>query len=257
MVQAFFIGLIAFVAYCNPVLGYSQYDRPIFTGFLVGLALGDLYQGLVVGASLELVYMGTITIGGALPPDLCAGGILGTAFAISTGSGVEGAIALSLPIATLALLVKQFVYGLIRGWFSHRADAYAAQGNDRAVCRQHWWAMLSYNLPMAIIIGICFYVGGPAVQAFVDAIPDFVMNGLSAAASMIPALGFAMLLKLIASKELIPFFFIGFLIVGYLNIPVLGIACFGLLVAVLVVLNDRKQAQQLALIKAEGDDDDF
>lgn len=44
----------------------------------------------MVGASLELVYMGTLTIGGAFPPDIYTGGILGTAFAITTGSGIRG-----------------------------------------------------------------------------------------------------------------------------------------------------------------------
>ena len=106
---AVMIALIAFFAYMGDALGYSQYDRPIFTGLLVGWALGDVKQGLLIGASLELVYMGTLTIGGAFPPDIYTGGILGTAFAITTGAGIEGAVALSLPIATFALLIKQLI----------------------------------------------------------------------------------------------------------------------------------------------------
>lgn len=90
MIQAALIALIAFLAYMGDALGYSQYDRPLCTGVLVGIALNDVQQGLMVGASLELVYMGTLTIGGAFPPDIYTGGILGTAFAITTGSGIEG-----------------------------------------------------------------------------------------------------------------------------------------------------------------------
>ena len=99
MIQAALIALIAFLAYMGDALGYSQYDRPLCTGVLVGIALNDVQQGLMVGASLELVYMGTLTIGGAFPPDIYTGGILGTAFAITTGSGIEGAVALSLRLA--------------------------------------------------------------------------------------------------------------------------------------------------------------
>ena len=204
MIQAALIALIAFLAYMGDALGYSQYDRPLCTGVLVGIALNDVQQGLMVGASLELVYMGTLTIGGAFPPDIYTGGILGTAFAITTGSGIEGAVALSLPIATFALLIKQV-------------------------------------MPMAIVVGICFYVGGPAVQAVLDQIPAFIMKGLSAASGMLPALGFAMLVKMIISKELAPYFFIGFLIASYLQIPVLGIACIAILIALLVIMNDRKK----------------
>ena len=50
---AVMIALIAFFAYMGDALGYSQYDRPIFTGLLVGWALGDVKQGLLIGASLE------------------------------------------------------------------------------------------------------------------------------------------------------------------------------------------------------------
>jgi len=187
MIQAALIALIAFLAYMGDALGYSQYDRPLCTGVLVGIALNDVQQGLMVGASLELVYMGTLTIGGAFPPDIYTGGILGTAFAITTGSGIEGAVALSLPIATFALLIKQVIYTFVRGFFVHRADSYALQGNDSKVAAMHVWSTLAYCVPMAIVVGICFYVGGPAVQAVLDQIPAFIMKGLSAASGMLPA----------------------------------------------------------------------
>ena len=91
MIQSVLIALIAFLVYMGDTLGYSQYDRPICTGLLVGIVLGDVTQGLIIGASLELAFIGTVSIGAALPPDIYTGGILGTAFAITTGSGVESA----------------------------------------------------------------------------------------------------------------------------------------------------------------------
>ena len=154
MIQAALIALIAFLAYMGDALGYSQYDRPLCTGVLVGIALNDVQQGLMVGASLELVYMGTLTIGGAFPPDIYTGGILGTAFAITTGSGIEGAVALSLPIATFALLIKQVIYTFVRGFFVHRADSYALQGNDSKVAAMHVWSTLAYCVPMLSLIHI-------------------------------------------------------------------------------------------------------
>ena len=251
---AVMIALIAFFAYMGDALGYSQYDRPIFTGLLVGWALGDVKQGLLIGASLELVYMGTLTIGGAFPPDIYTGGILGTAFAITTGAGIEGAVALSLPIATFALLIKQLIYTFVRGYFVHRADAYALKGDDKKVAAMHVWSTLAYCVPMAIVVGICFYVGGPVVQAILDKVPRFIMAGLSAASGMLPALGFAMLIKMIISKELAPYFFIGFLIAGYLNIPVLGIACIAICIAILVIIKDGKDKMKYL---GGADDNEF
>ena len=66
-------------------------QRPIVMGPLVGLVLGDVNAGLAVGATLELAFMGNVTIGAALPPEITAGGILGTALAIVSGNGTEAA----------------------------------------------------------------------------------------------------------------------------------------------------------------------
>lgn len=235
MSQAIWIGLIVFLAYMGDFFGYSQYDRPICTGVLVGLALGDVKTGLVVGASLELVYMGTLTIGGAFPPDIYTGGILGTAFAIATGTGVKGAVALSLPIGTLALLVKYFIYLFVRGAITHKADRYAEVADDKGVARMHIVSMLAYCVPLAVLVGASFYVGGPTIQSLMDMIPAFIMKGLEVASGIIPALGFAMLVKMIVNKEVVPYFFIGFVIAAYLKIPVLGIAVIAIMIALLVI----------------------
>ena len=65
------------------------------------------------------------------------------------------------------------------------------------------------------------------MQGVLDSIPEFIITGLGAAAGLLPALGFAMLMKMVIKKELIPFFFIGFVLSSFLNMPVLGIAILG------------------------------
>lgn len=65
----------------------------------VGLVLGDLQTGLAVGASLELLFMGSVSIGAYVPPNETIGGVLACAFAIQLGQGTETAIALAMPIA--------------------------------------------------------------------------------------------------------------------------------------------------------------
>lgn len=54
---------------------------------------------------------------------------------------------------------------------------------------------------------LAVYSGSGAVQAFVKSIPVDVINGLSAAANLLPAIGFAMLLKMIISKKMSPSFY--------------------------------------------------
>lgn len=68
---------------------------------------------------------------------------------------------------------------------------------------------------------------------------------------MLPALGFAMLVKMTVTKDLVPYFFAGFLIATYLKIPVIGIAAIALVIAYLVTNNHGTQ-----LVEG-GSDDDF
>ncbi len=123
-------------------------QRPIVMGPLVGLVLGDVNAGLAVGATLELAFMGNVTIGAALPPEITAGGILGTALAIVSGNGTEAALALALPIATVALLIKNTFYLTARSWFLHKSDKYAAEGNAAGVNAMHMISFLSYDIVM-------------------------------------------------------------------------------------------------------------
>ena len=63
LTQAILIGLIAAFGKFDCQLGTLYAFRPIVLCPLVGLVLGDLQSGLAIGASLELLFMGSISIG--------------------------------------------------------------------------------------------------------------------------------------------------------------------------------------------------
>lgn len=247
-IQTILIMLIAFIANAESFLGYGQFGRPIISGVFVGLALGDIQTGLMVGATLELAFIGSFAIGGALPPDIYTGGILAAAFAITTDTGVEGALALALPIATLALLIKNVIYIFGRGFFVHKADKYALLGDDKKVARMHVYANLIYTIPIAVVTGLAFKFGGDTVKIILDTIPAFIMKGLSVASGLLPALGFAMLASMIMNKKVAPYFFLGFAATAYFQLPVLGVAIFAVIIAVIAVNGNGN-----ASVKMEGD----
>ena len=60
------------------------------------------------------------------------------------------------------------------------------------------------------------------------------MDGLMAGTTLLPALGFGLLLNLIWNKQIGAFYFIGFVLAAYLEMDVLGIAILGGSIAVLV-----------------------
>ena len=125
MLQAFLLGMIAFIAQSEFALGTSLISRPIVTGLFTGIVMGDIKAGVIMGATLELAFIGSFSVGGAIPPDVVTGGILGVAFAIASKSGVETVLLLALPIATFTLILKNVYLGIIIPMLAHKADDYA------------------------------------------------------------------------------------------------------------------------------------
>ena len=58
--QALMVGLVGAIGTFDFQLGTLYAHRPIVLCPLVGLVLGDLQAGLMIGASLELLFMGNI-----------------------------------------------------------------------------------------------------------------------------------------------------------------------------------------------------
>lgn len=254
------IFLVACFGYSDYFTGKSLQTRPLVLGPLVGLVMGDLQAGCMIGATLELAFMGAVGVGAALPPEVVSGGILGTAFAIAGNKDAGMAVALGLPIAMLVMLLRNFLFIVIVPLFANRADKYAALGDSKGVSRMHWFGgIFGMYLPLALLTAISFYLGSNVMENILNAIPQFVQDGLTVSAGILPALGFAILLRMIMNKKIIPFLFIGFVLTAYLGLPVLGVAIMAICVVLLMAFNDNpgQTAISLAGGMEGGDDDDF
>ena len=257
IVQAVLLGIVAFIAQSEYALGTSLLYRPIVTGLFTGIVLGDVKTGIVMGATLELAFIGSFSVGASIPPDVVTGGILGTAFAITAGAGTETALLLGLPIATLTLILKHIYLGLLIPIMNHKADSYAEEGNYKGVEHMHLLAGFGLSLMLGVVVMVSYMVGSNTIGNLLNKIPDFVQNGLSVATGLIPALGFAMLARLLINKQVAPYFFLGFAIASYLKIPVTGVAIFGAILAVVVVniMNVRQLPLQTTAGEVEEDEE--
>lgn len=256
LVQSILIGLIAAFGAIDSQLGTLYAFRPIVLCPLVGLVLGDLQTGLAIGASLELLFMGSISIGAYVPPNETVGGVLACAFAISLGESTEAAIALAMPIAVLTLSLKN-IMRVIDPFFVDMADKFAAQGNVKGIYAIHF--LLGNALGCVLYFILCstaFYLGVDAVKGLLDMIPQFAIDGFGIAANILPAMGFAMLGRLVLTKQVMPYFFLGFLITSYAGIPVLGVAILAIIIAIEKFDLLKMGGAAEPALAAEGDDDD-
>uniref|UniRef100_UPI002804690A PTS sugar transporter subunit IIC n=1 Tax=uncultured Enorma sp. TaxID=1714346 RepID=UPI002804690A len=89
----------------------------------------------------------------------------------------------------------------------------------------------------------------------VDSIPAFITDGLNYAMGIIPAIGFAMLARMIMSKKLACFLFMGFLVVAYGGLNVVGVTAVAAVIAAVLVFNTGLFSTVQA--EAEQDDNEF
>ena len=61
-----------------------------------------------------------------------------------------------------------------------------------------------------------------------ESLPSWLMDGLTVAGGIMPAIGFAMLLTVMLKKEYVAFLLAGFAIVTYSDISLLGLAILAL-----------------------------
>lgn len=255
---SFLIALVAAFGTFDYQMGTTYIFRPITLGPIVGMILGDVRSGLIIGANLELIFMGSISVGGYLPPDVIVGGVLGTAYAISQGGGVEIALAFAMPIALLSQALGNLI-DIIAVFSLRWADNGVLNKDYSKVKLTHRFIGIVTVLRRGILVFLGYYLGSEYIESILGWLPDFVLTGLEAAAGLLPALGFAMLLGMIFKKQLIPYFFIGFVLSAYLGMDVLGIAIIAISYAVikfnLLIPETALETNGSSFIG--GEDDDF
>lgn len=236
---------IALIITENYGYGYWMISRPIFAGPMIGLIMGDLPTGLIVGGSVELMYMGILPIGGSVPPNAQIAGMLSTVFAITNGGNPEVGIALALPIGLLAQLLIMFAWN-INILLMHRADKYLAEGNIKQVELTHLSGLVIFFFVFFIPTFLAIHFGSDFVNNVVNAMPPLLTDGLKIASGILPAVGMAMLLKMMNMKKYWPFFMIGFVLAIYLGLNVLAISliAFGVAAAIYIMRKDSQQTDE-------------
>lgn len=251
LIQALLISLWAFFITSTFAagIGFFVLMKPLVSGTVVGLILGDVQTGMMIGATINLINLGYISVGGAVPTDLTFAGVIGTALAILSGVSPEVALTLAIPLGMIGT-AAWFTRMTADSFFVHKAEKYAAEGNVKGVAFMNLVpgqviVFIFYAIPTFLAV---FY-GPGAVEGLLQFLPWWAIQALMVVGGMLPALGIAILLKYMASKTLTPFFFIGFFLATYLKLDVIAVAilfgCVGYL-SMHVKIGDSDVAQKEA-----------
>jgi len=183
------VGLVAGLAAIERK-GFLQamLSRPVALAPLTGLVLGDLEAGLLLGPPLELLWLGAVNLGAALPQHEALGAAAATGGAVlagrALGTGVTPAVAVLAVAGVAALAVLgRGTDRLIEDWnvrLAARAEALVERDAPRAAVRANLWGL-------ALPFGVSFLLAPAGALAAALAVPA----ALRAVPGAAPALGWS------------------------------------------------------------------
>lgn len=207
--------------------------RPIIVCPLVGLVLGDLNTGLLAGGIVELAFAGITAVGGASVPEALLTSVMTVVFARITGKDVATSLALAYPFGVL----MQFVWTIRNtafSFFNAPAERYAKKGDVKGLTRLCFYGITITMVGVGLLTFLSVYAAQEPLKNLVEAMPEWLIHGFKVAGGLLPAVGFAMLLRVTLKWKYVPFLLAGFLFATFIPASnVLPIAIMGLAFAMM------------------------
>lgn len=211
--QAALIALFAYLGrkqtpwLCCVTGGWWGVGRPLVAGLICGVILGDVTSGVLCGLAVQAIYIGQITPGGALPSDVNLAAYIGIPLAMVSGGGADMAVALAIPLGAIGVALFNFLM-MFNTVLPHYADKCAERGDAAGVRRANLAGALFMFVERFPVVMLACYFGASVVQDAFALLPVFVTDFLSVVGNLLPALGFAILLKQIVLEKWMVFLFI-------------------------------------------------
>lgn len=234
------IVLVAFLAGIEGILDEFQFHQPLVACTLIGLVSGHLREGIILGGSLQMIALGWANVGAAVAPDAALASV---ASAIIMVLGLQGgdvnvqnaintSIALAVPLSVAGLFLTMICRTLSIP-IVHFMDANAKKGNIRGIEMWHIVAICMQGLRIAIpALALCI-VPPDIVTESLNLMPEWLKGGMAVGGGMIAAVGYAMVINMMATKEVWPFFVLGFALAAINQLTLIALGAIGVSIALI------------------------
>ncbi|MDT8718068.1 PTS mannose/fructose/sorbose transporter subunit IIC [Clostridium sp. 19966] len=255
IVQIILVIIVAFLAGIEGILDEFQFHQPLVACTLIGLVTGNLLPCLVLGGSLQLMALGWANIGAAVAPDAALASVASAIILVLGGqgqAGVASAIAIAVPLAVAGLLLT-IICRTIATAFVHFMDAAAKKGNIRAIEMWQIAAICLQGIRIAIPAALVLAVGAGPISSLLSAMPAWLTDGLAVGGGMVVAVGYAMVINMMATKEVWPFFAIGFVLATISQITLIGLGAIGVAIALIYLALSKQGGKGNGVSSNTGD----
>lgn len=234
------IVLIALLAGMEGILDEFQFHQPLAACTLIGLVTGHLTEGIMLGGSLQMIALGWANVGAAVAPDAALASVASAIIMVlaldggtsDSATAISASIALAVPLSVAGLFLTMICRTLAIP-IVHAMDTAAEQGNFRAIETWHVLAILMQGVRIAIPAAALCFVSPDAVTGALNMMPAWLSGGMTVGGGMVAAVGYAMVINMMATKEVWPFFALGFVFAAVSEFTLIALGVIGLSLALL------------------------
>ena len=227
--------IVAFLAGVEGILDEFEFHQPLVACTLIGIVTGHIPECLVLGGSLQMIALGWANIGAAVSPDAALAAVASAIILVLGGQGTKGvdtAIAVAVPLAVAGLFLTMVVR-TISVAVVHQMDRAAENANFRMIEVWQLIAIALQGLRIAIpAMALCF-IPAEIVQNFLSSMPAWLTDGMSIGGGMVVAVGYAMVINMMATPEVWPFLIIGFCLAAIGDLTLIALGAIGICIALI------------------------
>ncbi|UTH91966.1 PTS mannose/fructose/sorbose transporter subunit IIC [Lactobacillus acidophilus] len=241
-IQMILVVAVAFLAGTEGILDEWQFHQPLVACTLLGLVTGHLDLGVILGGQLQMIALGWANIGAAVAPDAALASVASAIILVEGGQGVKGigtATGIAIPLAVAGLFLTMIVRTISTA-IVHVMDAEAKKGNWRMINLWQWIAVCLQGLRIAIPAALLLAIPSETVKGWLAMMPQWLSEGMTIGGGMVVAVGYAMVINMMASKEVWPFFAIGFALAAIKDLTLIALGAIGLSMALMYLALESK-----------------
>jgi PTS system mannose-specific IIC component len=149
------------------------------------------------------------------------------------GQGADGAstaIAVAIPLAVAGLFLTMVARTLAVP-IVHGMDAAAEKADFGRIEFLQWAAICMQGLRIAIPAAALCVVPAEVVSNLLNSMPAWLTEGMAIGGGMVVAVGYALVINMMATAEVWPFFFIGFALAAISDLTLIGLGIVAVAIA--------------------------
>ncbi len=244
-ISAILVVIVAFFAGLEGILDEFQFHQPLVACTLIGLVTGNLAAGVMLGGSLQMIALGWANIGAAVAPDAALASVAAAIIMIKGGDfsteGIAVATTTAIPLAVAGLFLTMIVRTIFRSVLYTVLIMLRKVLSFAAVERYHLFALLLQGI--AYRNSCCTFFLQFQLKLFnlyLKQCQNGSSGGMAVGGGMVVAVGYAMVINMMATREVWPFFALGFAFAAISQLTLIALGVIGVAIAI-IYLNLSKQ----------------